>query len=129
MKILSKLKAQYFWSLGLKRFCQGKQDEAVLFFEKAGRLDPTNYGDALHYSFLGRGYLALDRAEEALSALSRAYELFLANDPPRWSEYEREQFVATLKAFANALHRCGQFERAKQVVQEVTEHMAGRRDV
>ncbi|MBI1815178.1 MAG: hypothetical protein HYR72_09385 [Deltaproteobacteria bacterium] len=59
-----------------------------------------------------------------MTALTKAYELFRHGEQSRWGDFQREQFVTTLKAFANALHRCGQFERAKEVAREVTEYTA-----
>ncbi len=122
MRFLSGFKAQCLWLRGLKRFHQGRSDEAVRLFTQAFALDPKTYEvSSLHHALLGRSYLALGQLENALAMLSRAYELFHAEEQSRWREFEREQFVATLKAFANALHRCGQLERAKEVAREVTE--------
>ena len=123
MRFLAGFKAQSLWLRGLKRFHQGRCDEAARLFTEAFNLDPKTYEvSSLHYSVLGRSYLALGQADNALAMLSRAHDLFHADDRSRWRDFEWQEFVLTLKAFANALHRCGQFERAKQVAQEVTEY-------
>jgi tetratricopeptide (TPR) repeat protein len=126
MKVrFSGFKAQCLWLRGLKRFHQGRCDEAVRLLRQAFVLDPTTYEvSSLHYALLGRSYLALGQLEDALTMLSHAYELFHQEDQSRWREFEREQFMATLKAFANTLHRCGQFARAQEVVQEVGAYAA-----
>lgn len=123
MILFRSLWAQWCWLRGLKHYYRGNQDEAVRLLERACALDARE-ADKLHYSVLGRSYLALNRTHEAVTALARAYELFKADDRSRWRDFEREQFVLTLKTFANALHRRGQFERAKEVAREVTEYTA-----
>lgn len=127
MRFFSGFKAQCLWLRGLKCFQQGQCEEAAHLFNKAFVLDPKTYEvSSLHHAVLGRSYLALDQPEIALKMLTKAYGLFQEEEQSRWGDFEREHFVATLKALANTLHRCGQFERAQQVAQEVGDYTASR---
>lgn len=64
--------AQSEFNEGLGFFNQGRYEEAVAPFRKAGELDPS-FGRT--YLYLGRSYVYLKRWPEAISALRTAYKL------------------------------------------------------
>jgi len=124
-------KARLLWLRGLKRFHEGDLEHATRLFEHATALDSQQYeGDMLYFAILGRSYLGVGRAREAVVALDRALDLFRHSDKAQWHTFEWKQYILTLKSLANALHTCGQRARIRIIVEEVAtaEERVGKRE-
>lgn len=111
--------AVFHFGRALGRFYQGRYEEAARLLEKVRKLDPSEATQAQFNSVLGRSYLALGNSGRARELLSRAYQCVVEAEQRNERPLEDAEWVATLKAYSNALHKTGRPDQARVIAQEV----------
>ena len=121
VRIFKQWMAAYRYGQAIARFQQQRYEDAAVLFEKICSLDPNNERNELHYSYLGRSYLALGKTAAALDVLSRAYQPFREKSGRLTSDFERGEYIEFLRSFSEVLTRLGQLDRAKEIAREAEE--------
>lgn len=70
-------------------------------------------------SYLGQCYVFLERYEDAVKILSKAYDLFTERKKEMKEHIDRDEYNEFLKAYSYALHKVGEFEQSAKVKDEL----------
>ena len=123
MGVFAKWRASFLYGRALRRFYQKNYLDAARLLQKVCELDPHHERNELYHSYLGRSYLSLGRYDDALQVLCRAYEPFRKRSQQLDTDFGRQEYVDTLNALSDVLHKVGQSSRAREVAHEAEEYL------
>lgn len=108
--------AAFWYGRAVGSFNRGRFDAALRYMLKAAEYNPATTNDAVACSVIGRSHLAMNRPDQAITFLEKAYDLYSGSQVQ--DEVLHREYVATLKALSDALRTLGQERRAEQMAQE-----------
>lgn len=121
---LNKGIASFLYGGGFIRFQQKKYAKSIKLLQKALKLDPdaNKAKKKLPYVFIGKSYLSLEKYDEALQILTKAYELFCKESLNLAYDNDSDVHYQLLTTYEEALRNAGQTKKAKKIAREASKY-------